>query len=90
LEKSRKSVWTVQKQEPLPKQAPPLGLFLKLVGELGGHTGQRWDGPLGPKRLWIGLQRTTDFGHAWRLFGPKPHPARAVKRRRPRRLPQRA
>ena len=85
-----KSVWTVQKQEPLPKQAPPLGLFLKLVGELGGHTGQRWDGPLGPKRLWIGLQRTTDFGHAWRLFGPKPHPARAVKRRRPRRLPQRA
>jgi hypothetical protein len=66
-----KSVWTVQKQEPLPKQAPSLGVFLKLVGELGGHTGQRWDGPLGPKRLWIGLQRTTDFGHAWRLFGPE-------------------
>jgi hypothetical protein len=66
-----KSVWTVQKQEPLPKQVPSLGVFLKLVGELGGHTGQRWDGPLGPKRLWIGLQRTTDFGHAWRLFGPE-------------------
>jgi hypothetical protein len=66
-----KSVWTVQKQEPLPKQAPSLGLFMKLVGELGGHTGQKCDGPLGPKRLWIGLQRTTDFGHAWRLFGPE-------------------
>ena len=66
-----KSVWTVQKQEPLPKQAPSLGVFLKLVGELGGHTGQRWDGPLGPKRLWIGLQRTTDFGYAWRWFGPE-------------------
>jgi hypothetical protein len=66
-----KSVWTVQQQEPLPKQAPSLGVFLKLVGQLGGHTGQRWDGPLGPKRLWIGLQRTTDFGHAWRLFGPE-------------------
>jgi hypothetical protein len=65
-----KSVWTVQKQEPLPKRVPSLAVFLKLVGELGGHTGQRWDGPLGPKRLWIGLQRTTDFGHAWRLFGP--------------------
>src|SRR5262249_6957134 len=66
-----KSVWTVQKQEPLPNQAPSLGVFMKLVGELGGHTGQEWDGPLGPKRLWIGLQRTTDFGHAWRLFGPE-------------------
>lgn len=66
-----KSVWTVQKQEPLPKRAPSLGVFMKLVGELGGHTGQKWDGPLGPKRLWIGLQRTTDFGHAWRLFGPE-------------------
>jgi hypothetical protein len=66
-----KSVWTVQKQELLPKQAPSLGVFMKLVGALGGHTGQKWDGPLGPKRLWIGLQRTTDFGHAWRLFGPE-------------------
>jgi len=66
-----KSVWTVQRQKPLPKQAPSLAAFLKLVGELGGHTGQRWDGPLGPKRLWIGLQRTTDFGRAWRLFGPE-------------------
>lgn len=66
-----KSVWTVQKQEPLPKQAPSLGVFMKLVGELGGHTGKPCDGPLGPKRLWIGMQRTTDFGHAWRLFGPE-------------------
>ncbi|MBI3779018.1 MAG: IS4 family transposase [Gammaproteobacteria bacterium] len=74
-----KAVWTVQKQEPLPSQAPSLGVFMKLVGELGGHTGQTWDGPLGPKRLWIGLQRTTDFGHAWRLFGPEAAPARARK-----------
>jgi hypothetical protein len=66
-----KSVWTVQGQKPLPKQAPSLGVFMKLVGELGGHTGQPWDGPLGAKRLWIGLQRATDFGHAWRLFGPE-------------------
>jgi hypothetical protein len=21
--------------------------------------------------MWIGLQRTSDFGHAWRLFGPE-------------------
>ncbi len=74
-----KSVWTVQKQEPLPKQAPSLGVFMKLVGQLGGHTGQRWDGPLGPKRLWIGLQRTTDFGRAWRLFGPEVVPGTPSK-----------
>lgn len=66
-----KAVWTVQQQEPLPQQPPSLGVFMKLVGELGGHAGRRWNGPLGPKRLWIGLQRTTDFGHAWRLFGPE-------------------
>jgi hypothetical protein len=66
-----KSVWTVQKKVPRPKHAPSLGVFMKLVGQLGGHTGQKWDGPLGPKRLWIGMQRTTDFGHAWRLFGPE-------------------
>jgi IS4 transposase len=70
-----KAVWTVQKQEPLPQQAPSLGVFLKLVGALGGHTGQPWDGPLGPKRMWIGLQRTTDFGHAWRWFGPETAPS---------------
>jgi hypothetical protein len=66
-----KAVWTVQKQEALPKQTPSLGAFLKLVGALGGHSGQKWDGPLGPKRMWIGLQRTSDFGRAWRLFGPE-------------------
>jgi hypothetical protein len=71
-----KSVWTVQKQQPLPKRAPSLGVFMKLVGQLGGHTGKRCDGPLGAKRMWIGLQRTTDFGYAWRLFGPEARPRR--------------
>lgn len=66
-----KSVWTVYQKEPLPKQVPSLGVFLKLVGKLGGHTGKPWDGPLGPKCFWIGMQRTIDFGHAWRVFGPK-------------------
>jgi len=70
-EEEWKSVWTVQRGEPLPKQAPNLGTFLKLVGELGGHEGAPWDGPLGPKRMWIGLQRTVDFGFAWRRFGPE-------------------
>ena len=79
-----KAVWTVQKQEPLPSQAPSLGVFMKLVGELGGHSGQTWDGPLGPKRLWIGMQRTTDFGHAWRMFGPEAAPGPAGKAARPK------
>jgi hypothetical protein len=70
-EEEWKSVWTVQRGEPLPKRAPNLGTFLKLLGELGGHAGACWDGPLGPKRLWIGLQRTIDFAMAWRRFGPE-------------------
>lgn len=81
-----KSVWTVEQQEPLPPRAPSLGMFMKLVGQLGGHTGQPWEGPLGPKRMWIGMQRTTDFGHAWRLFGPEvaANPARTQAPSRPR------
>ena len=70
-EEEWKSVWTVQRGEPLPKRPPSLGTFLKLVGELGGHMGKPWDGPLGPKRMWIGLQRTIDFALAWRQFGPE-------------------
>jgi hypothetical protein len=66
-----KSVWTVQKQEPLPKKAPSLSVFMKLVGQLGGHCGKRSEGELGAKRMWIGMQRTTDFGYAWRWFGPE-------------------
>lgn len=66
-----KAVWTVQKQEPLPKQPPSLAAFLKLVGQLGGHSGNPWEGELGAKRMWIGMQRTIDFGCAWRLFGPE-------------------
>ena len=70
-EEEWKAVWTVQKGEPLPAQAPSLRIFLQLVGALGGHLGQPWDGPLGPKRMWIGLQRTIDFALAWRQFGPE-------------------
>jgi hypothetical protein len=65
------SVWMVQRGEPLPSRPPSLGTILKLIGELGGHTGDHWDGPLGPKRMWIGLQRMVDFAIAWRKFGPK-------------------
>jgi hypothetical protein len=66
-----KAVWTVQRGEPLPPRPPSLGTMLKLIGELGGHGGEPWDGPLGPKRMWIGLQRTVDFAMAWRHFGPE-------------------
>jgi len=70
-EEEWKAVWTVQKGEPLPPRAPSLRVFLQLVGALGGHLGKPWDGPLGPKRMWIGLQRTIDFALAWRQFGPE-------------------
>lgn len=65
-----KAVWTITKKAPLPDQPPPLADIVKLVAALGGHLGRKSDGPPGPKAMWIGLQRTRDFAHAWSTFGP--------------------
>lgn len=65
------SAWTICNDAPLPKRAPPLGEFLKLVGELGGYNNRNQDGPPGPQSLWVGIRRISDFALAWITFGPK-------------------
>jgi len=69
-EEEWKSVWVIQTQSPPPKQAPPLKRFLEILAALGGHLGRKHDGPPGPKALWIGIRRMTDFALAWSTFGP--------------------
>jgi Transposase Tn5 dimerisation domain/Transposase DNA-binding len=54
----------------VPHQAPPLGEVVEMVGRLGGWLGRKGDGPPGPKAMWIGLQRLSDFAAAWMTFGP--------------------
>jgi hypothetical protein len=64
------SVWTISKKGPLPDEPPPLGVIVQLIASLGGYLARKSDGPPGLKTVWIGLQRTRDFAHAWSTFGP--------------------
>jgi len=65
-----KAVWTVARRAPLPSTPPSLGQMTRLVAELGGYV-PRKNSPPGPQTIWLGLQRTHDFAHAWRTFGPE-------------------
>jgi hypothetical protein len=65
-----KAVYTVVCQEPAPPVAPTLEEMVYLIASLGGHLGRTYDGPPGPKTMWIGMQRMMDLARAWRTFGP--------------------
>lgn len=66
-----KSAWMICTDKPPPKKPPTLRVFLPMLAELGGYNGRKHDGPPGPKALWIGIRRMTDFALAWCAFGPK-------------------
>jgi hypothetical protein len=70
-EEEWKSAWSICADKPLPKRPPRLKTFLPLIAELGGYNGREHDGPPGPKAIWIGIRRMTDFALAWSTFGPK-------------------
>jgi hypothetical protein len=65
-----KSVWKVVCRKNPPAQPPPLGVFIRLVAQLGGYVNRKRADPPGPQTMWIGLQRTHDFATCWLLFGP--------------------
>lgn len=65
-----KAVYTVVCQESPPKKPPTLEEMVYLIASLGGHLGRTYDGPPGPKTMWIGMQRMMDLARAWRTFGP--------------------
>ena len=44
-----------------PEQPPSLDDMVRHVAMLGGFLNRKYDGPPGPKTLWIGLQRARDF-----------------------------
>jgi hypothetical protein len=65
------AVWTVMHQQKPPKKPPQLGVFIRLVAELGGYVDRpgRQDPP-GPQTIWLGLQRMYDLAWSWDTFGP--------------------
>ncbi len=65
-----KSAWKVVHREDPPTQPPPLGVFVRLVAQLGGYVNRKHAGPPGPQTIWIGLQRIHDFATCWQQFGP--------------------
>jgi hypothetical protein len=65
-----KSVWKVVHREDPPRQPPSLGVFVRLVAQLGGYVNRKHADPPGPQTIWIGLQRMHDFATCWQLFGP--------------------
>jgi hypothetical protein len=71
-----KSVWKVVHREDPPAAPPPLGVFVRLVAQLGGYVNRKRDDPPGPQTVWIGLQRMHDFATCWQLFGPEAQVAR--------------
>ncbi len=66
-----KSVWKVVRREDPPAEPPPLGVFVRMVAQLGGYVNRKRDDPPGPQTVWIGLQRMHDFATCWQLFGPE-------------------
>jgi len=66
-----KSVWSIVKKKPLPKEPPTLTEFMRLLTQLGGYNNRAKEAPSGPQPLWIGLRRMADFATAWLTFGPR-------------------
>jgi hypothetical protein len=65
-----KSVWKVVRRDDPPAEPPTLGVFVRMVAQLGGYVNRKRSDPPGPQTLWIGLQRMHDFATCWDLFGP--------------------
>lgn len=57
----------VLKKQP-PKEAPPLGEFMKMIATLGGHRGRKGDGPPGIKVIWTGIQVMHKLAEGWEAF----------------------
>jgi hypothetical protein len=70
-----KSVWKVVRREDPPAEPPALGVFVRMVAQLGGYVNRKRDDPPGPQTVWIGLQRVHDFATCWLRFGPDAHAA---------------
>ena len=58
----------VNRNEPIPAEPPPLKDFIRMIAMLGGYIGRNNDPPPGPKVMWKGLTRMSDFAMAWEVF----------------------
>jgi hypothetical protein len=65
-----KSTYKVlNKNSKLPTKPPSLSEFIIMIAKLGGYLNRKNDPPPGPKAMWIGFNRMSDFSLAWETFG---------------------
>jgi transposase-like protein/transposase Tn5 family protein len=64
-----RSVYKIlHRKKELPKKAPSLGEFIKMVATFGGYVDRKSEGPPGVKVVWKGMARMLDFALAWEAF----------------------
>ena len=63
-------LYMVIMKEPPPDNPPKLNDIILMIASLGRFLNRKHDVYLGPKVMWIGLERMKDFALAWQAFYP--------------------
>ena len=58
------------RQKPPPPKPPTMGAMMSYIAKLGGYLGRKNDPKPGPKVMWVGICKLTNYADAWDLFGP--------------------
>jgi hypothetical protein len=58
---------TIHRDEPIPREAPNLGIAIRMIAQLGGFLARKRDGEPGVKTLWRGMRRLNDISYGWKL-----------------------
>jgi hypothetical protein len=64
-----KSVYKIIKKSAIPETPPTLGELILMIARLGGYLTGKNRPPPGPKIMWRGMRRMSDFALAWESFG---------------------
>lgn len=63
-----KSVYKIVKKKPIPSIPPSLEEFIFMIAGLGGYIAGKNRPPPGPKVMWKGMSKMSDFALAWESF----------------------
>jgi hypothetical protein len=64
-----KSVYKIMKKARIPSVPPSLGEFILMIAKLGGYISGKTRPPPGPKVMWKGMSKMSDYAIAWESFG---------------------
>jgi Transposase DNA-binding/Transposase Tn5 dimerisation domain len=64
-----KSVCKIMQKSEIPSTPPSLGVFILMIARLGGYLAGKNRPPPGPKVIWKGMSKMSDYALAWESFG---------------------